>query len=74
MAVQGNLDPVVLFARARDRARVLDVVSGPMAGPATFNLGHGILPETPPEAVGFVADLVHRATRRDGSPNGPPSC
>jgi uroporphyrinogen decarboxylase len=31
-----------------------------------FNLGHGILPETPPEAVGFVADLVHRATRRDG--------
>ena len=31
-----------------------------------YCLGHGILPETPPEAVGFVADLVHRATRRTG--------
>jgi uroporphyrinogen decarboxylase len=29
-----------------------------------FNLGHGILPETPPESVGLVADLVHERTRR----------
>jgi uroporphyrinogen decarboxylase len=65
-AIQGNLDPVVLFAPEPEiERRVLDVVK--RADGRTghiFNLGHGILPGTPPEAVGFVADLVHRATRR----------
>jgi len=68
LAVQGNLDPVVLFAPEHEiERRVLDVVkrADGRAG-HIFNLGHGILPQTPPEAVGFVVDLVHRATRRDG--------
>jgi uroporphyrinogen decarboxylase len=67
-AVQGNLDPVVLFAPEHEiERRVLDVVKRADGRPGhIFNLGHGILPQTPPEAVGFVADLVHRATRRDG--------
>ena len=68
LAVQGNLDPAVLLAPApyiRKRAQaVLDAAGGRPGH--IFNLGHGILPQTPPEAVGFVADLVHRATRRDG--------
>jgi uroporphyrinogen decarboxylase len=68
LAVQGNLDPVALFAPEQEiERRVLDVVKRADGRPGhIFNLGHGILPETPPEAVGFVADLVHRATRRDG--------
>jgi uroporphyrinogen decarboxylase len=68
LAVQGNLDPVVLFAPEHEiERRVLDVVKRADGRPGhIFNLGHGILPQTPPEAVGFVADLVHRATRRAG--------
>jgi uroporphyrinogen decarboxylase len=67
-AVQGNLDPVVLFAPEHEiERRVLDIVKRADGRPGhIFNLGHGILPGTPPEAVGFVADLVHRATGRDG--------
>ncbi|HET9771593.1 MAG TPA: uroporphyrinogen decarboxylase [Acidimicrobiia bacterium] len=66
MAVQGNLDPVVLFAPEPEiERRVLDIVKRADGRPGhIFNLGHGILPATPPEAVGYVADLVHRATRR----------
>lgn len=68
LAVQGNLDPVALFAPEHEiERRVLDIVKRADGRPGhIFNLGHGILPGTPPEAVGFVADLVHRATRRDG--------
>jgi uroporphyrinogen decarboxylase len=68
LAVQGNLDPVVLFAPEPEiERRVLDIVKRADGRPGhIFNLGHGILPATPPEAVGFVADLVHRATRRAG--------
>jgi uroporphyrinogen decarboxylase len=68
LAVQGNLDPAVLFAPEHEiERRVLDVVKRADGRPGhIFNLGHGILPRTPPEAVGFVVDLVHRATRRDG--------
>ncbi len=50
--VQGNLDPIALLAggRAIDAGvdRILDALSG---GPFIFNLGHGILPETPVENV-----------------------
>jgi uroporphyrinogen decarboxylase len=65
-AIQGNLDPVVLFAPEPEiERRVLDVVKRADGRPGhIFNLGHGILPGTPPEAVGFVTDLVHRSTRR----------
>jgi len=65
-AVQGNLDPTVLFAPrevALDRARrVLDAAEG-RAG-HVFNLGHGILPETPVETVQAVIDFVHETSSR----------
>ncbi|MBC8338660.1 MAG: uroporphyrinogen decarboxylase [Alphaproteobacteria bacterium] len=57
--VQGNLDNKVLVTggEALDRAvlKILETLSG---GPFIFNLGHGVLPETPPEHVGRVAELV----------------
>jgi uroporphyrinogen decarboxylase len=58
-AVQGNLDPIVLTAggEALDRAatRILDALG---TGPFVFNLGHGVIPQTPPENVGRLADLI----------------
>src|SRR5213082_2065315 len=60
-AVQGNLDPAALFAseaEVRRQARdVLDRASG-RAG-HVFNLGHGILPETPVENVIALVEEVH---------------
>ena len=65
-AVQGNLDPVALFAPPDElERRVVDVLDRAGGRPGhIFNLGHGILPETPPEAVGLVTDLVHARTKR----------
>jgi uroporphyrinogen decarboxylase len=61
VAIQGNLDPVALFApweAVASRARhVLDQAGG-RAG-HIFNLGHGILPGTPAETVKRLVDLVH---------------
>ncbi len=60
-AAQGNLDPVALFAPPAELERqVLDVLTraGGRRG-HIFNLGHGILPATSPDAVAFVCDLVH---------------
>jgi len=60
-AVQGNLDPVALFAPRpeleRRVQRVLDQAGGRPGH--IFNLGHGILPETPVENVKAVVELVH---------------
>jgi len=60
-AVQGNLDPVVLFGpetEVRRQAReVLDRAAGRIGH--IFNLGHGILPETPVENVIALVDEVH---------------
>ena len=52
IAVQGNLDPLALLAggAALDRA-IDDIIENYGAGPLIFNLGHGILPETPIEHV-----------------------
>ena len=66
VAIQGNLDPTLLFApRERLLARVDDVLkaAGGRAG-HIFNLGHGILPKTPVENVKAVVDHVHAATAR----------
>ncbi len=59
-AVQGNLDPVLLFADQKElRARAHDVLrrAGGRAG-HIFNLGHGILPNTPVENVLALVDFV----------------
>jgi len=64
-AVQGNLDPVALFLPKTDlEARIkklLDDAAG--ARGHIFNLGHGILPQTPPEQARMAVDAVHRLSR-----------
>ena len=65
VALQGNLDPLALFLpRAELEARVQDILR--RAGPVghIFNLGHGILPPTDPEAARTLVDAVHRLGRR----------
>ena len=59
--VQGNLDPVVLFGNNDEIVRRAQAVcqAGSKAGGHVFNLGHGILPTTPPEAVALLVDTVH---------------
>jgi len=60
-AIQGNLDPVALLApRAELERRVQDVLERASGRPGhIFNLGHGVLPETPVEAVQAVVEWVH---------------
>ena len=66
MAVQGNLDPVLLFAERevlrREAARVLAEVGGRPGH--IFNLGHGILPGTPVDNVIGLVDAVHELSAR----------
>jgi uroporphyrinogen decarboxylase len=59
-AVQGNLDPAALFAAPHELKRHADAVLE-QAGPAghIFNLGHGIWPDTDPDAVARLVDYVH---------------
>lgn len=63
VAVQGNLDPHLLCApRPLLERRVAEVLAKAGQKPGhIFNLGHGILPHTPPENVTFVRELVHRS-------------
>ena len=61
VAVMGNLDPVVLFAKQevlREQAKKILEQAGGRAG-HIFNLGHGILPETPVENVIALVEMVH---------------
>jgi uroporphyrinogen decarboxylase len=65
VALQGNLDPTVLFApEAQIRAQARQVLDrfGPHPG-HVFNLGHGISQFTPPEAVAVLVDEVHAHSR-----------
>ena len=61
VAVQGNLDPAVLFApRAQIKERVHSILHSAGGRPGhIFNLGHGILQNTPVENVKAVVDMVH---------------
>ena len=68
VALQGNLDPNVLFAGPEQiRAEVGKLLASfgqPQAGYGhVFNLGHGISQFTPPEAVAVLVDAVHEASR-----------
>jgi uroporphyrinogen decarboxylase len=60
VALQGNLDPVTLFAQPqRIREEVARVLDSYGQGPGhVFNLGHGILPATPPEHAGAMIEAV----------------
>jgi uroporphyrinogen decarboxylase len=66
VAVQGNLDPVVLFGPIFElEKQVDDIVKRAENRPGhIFNLGHGILPETPQESVEALISFVHKKTAR----------
>lgn len=65
--MQGNLDPAVLLSdwsvvQHRSQALLDDIAGKPGH---IFNLGHGILPETPVDNVRRLVDFVHRYSRRE---------
>ena len=73
VALQGNLDPSVLFAPpevvAREAVAVLDSFGPPQRADGgwdghVFNLGHGISQFTPPESVSALVEAVHSHSRR----------
>ncbi len=73
VALQGNLDPNVLFAAPEqiraEATKVLESFGAPRNaqggwGGHVFNLGHGISQHTPPEAVSVLVDTVHEVSRR----------
>jgi uroporphyrinogen decarboxylase len=73
VALQGNLDPAVLFAPpavvAAQAKAVLDDFGSPVrhdgrVGGHVFNLGHGISQHTPPEHVHALVEAVHGTSRR----------
>ena len=67
--VQGNLDPTLLlgpFERVEaETSRILAAVAGRPGH--IFNLGHGVLPETDPAALGRLRELVHEQTASEPS-------
>jgi uroporphyrinogen decarboxylase len=65
-AVQGNLDPVLLFAEWKElKSRAQDILRRAAGRPGhIFNLGHGILPETPVENVKALAKFVQEHSAR----------
>ena len=71
VALQGNLDPVTLYATpegiAREAARALDDYSAANGGSRdghVFNLGHGMSPDMSPEHVAALVAAVHSHSRR----------
>jgi len=69
VALQGNLDPAILFAApeqvAAEVEKALDSYGKPTAGHGhVFNLGHGISQFTPPESVTAMVEAVHSYSRR----------
>jgi uroporphyrinogen decarboxylase len=65
-ALQGNLDPAVLFApRSAVEAKADEVLTAAEGLPGhVFNLGHGVLPSTDPDALTRLVEYVHERTAR----------
>ena len=64
IAVQGNVDPLLLVAGGDALDRRIDETLEAMRGlPHIFNLGHGIVPDTPPENVGRLVERVRSAAK-----------
>jgi uroporphyrinogen decarboxylase len=60
-AVQGNLDPLLVTIGGRAMAEgAAHILSALGKGPFVFNLGHGIVPDTPPDNVGRLCDFIRR--------------
>jgi uroporphyrinogen decarboxylase len=72
VALQGNLDPCILFARPeRIEQEVVRVLRSHGPGPGhVFNLGHGILPQTPVEHAAAMVEAVHRHGVAPNRPEG----
>jgi uroporphyrinogen decarboxylase len=66
VAVQGNLDPTALFAPLPELRRRVEAILGQAAGRPghVFNLGHGILPETPVAHAQALVGMVHELSAR----------
>jgi uroporphyrinogen decarboxylase len=66
VAVQGNLDPVALFGPVHEiERRVEDILRRAGGRPGhIFNLGHGILPQTPVDHVAAAVEMVHKVSTR----------
>lgn len=64
-AVQGNLDPTVLYGTTQIiEAEVRRIIQENGGRPGhVFNLGHGILPDVPPENARFMVECVHRLSQ-----------
>jgi uroporphyrinogen decarboxylase len=61
VVVQGNLDPLLLVEGGETMLRRIDTILEVMRGkPFIFNLGHGIVPETPPDNVARLVERVRR--------------
>jgi len=75
VAVQGNLDPVLLFADWKElKSRAEDILRRAGGRPGhIFNLGHGILPETPVENVKNLARFVQEYTPLTSDSRSPAS-
>lgn len=60
-AVQGNLDPLALFLPEKDlKTRIKQLLDDACGAKGhIFNLGHGVVPQTPPEQVRITVDYVH---------------
>ena len=62
VAVQGNMDPLALVAGGEPLIQAAQTVLQAWQGrPAIFNLGHGIVPQTPPEHVAQLMEMIRRA-------------
>ena len=65
-ALQGNLDPAILLAPwpvIEERVKRV-LAQGRVAEGHVFNLGHGVLPQTSPDVLARVTDLVHQESAR----------
>jgi uroporphyrinogen decarboxylase len=73
VAIQGNLDPVVLFGPVDLIEKEVKWILGRAEGRAghIFNLGHGILPNTPVDHVARLVDLVHEWSASGKAPSPP---
>jgi len=59
--VQGNLDPVLLRSGGTAMRDAVEALRGTLgAGPYVFNLGHGVLPDTPPEHVAELGQILSK--------------
>jgi uroporphyrinogen decarboxylase len=65
--VQGNLDPAILLAdRSTIEARAREILQQADGRPGhIFNLGHGVLQQTPVDNVRALVDIVHEASARN---------